>query len=100
MSQGQLEISHEAAQKVRTAFDDAQEDLEANASTMPSSGSYGGGEIHITFALSTFADASGTFGQAASYGSTTIHDGVDLISGVDEQAAANIRTVAEAMPDE
>lgn len=42
MSQGQLEISYEAARKARSAFDDAQEDLEANASTMPSSGSYGG----------------------------------------------------------
>ena len=42
MSQGQLEINYEAARKARSAFDDAQEDLETNASTMPSSGSYGG----------------------------------------------------------
>lgn len=99
MSKKQLKIDYDAAQQVKTAFDNAEEDLEANANTMPSSGKYGEGETYITFALSSFAEASGVFGQAASYGFTAIRDGVDAISGVDSDTAANIRKLAKEMPD-
>ena len=43
LSSKQLKIDYDAAQKVKTAFDNAKKDLEENASTMPSSGEYGDG---------------------------------------------------------
>ena len=98
-SKEQLKIDYDAAQKVKTAFSDAEQDLEANASTMPSSGKYGEGETYIAFALSSFAEASGCFGQAAEYGSTAIRDGVDAISGVDENTSNNIQKLAKEMPN-
>ena len=100
MSKEQLKIDYDKAQEVKTAFDLAQDDLEANADTMPSSGKYGEGETYITFALSSFAEASGTFGQAASYGFSAVRDGVDAISGVDSDIAANIRKLAKEIPDD
>ena len=57
------------------------------------------GDTYITFALTNFADTSGTFGQAAEYGSNAIRDGVDAISGVDNDTAANIRQIAKEMPN-
>jgi len=51
------------------------------------------------FALSSFAEASGSFGQAAEYGSTAIRDGVDAISGVDENTSNNIQKLAKEMPN-
>lgn len=99
MSNKQLKIDYDAAQKVKTAFDNAEEDLEANADTMPSSGKYGEGDTYITFALTNFADASGTFGQAAEHGSTAIRDGIDSISGVDNSTAENIRQLAKDTPN-
>lgn len=99
LSNKQLKIDYDAAQKVKTGLDNAEEDLEANADTMPSSGKYGEGDTYITFALTNFADTSGTFGQAAEYGSNAIRDGVDAISGVDNDTAANIRQIAKEMPN-
>ena len=57
MGNKQLKIDYDAAQKVKTGLDNAEEDLEANANTMPSSGKYGEGDTYITFALTNFADA-------------------------------------------
>lgn len=99
MGNKQLKIDYDAAQKVKTGLDNAEEDLEANANTMPSSGKYGEGDTYITFALTNFADASGTFEQAASYGFTAIRDGVDAISGVDSDTADNIRKLAKELPN-
>lgn len=99
MSKEQLKIDYNAAQEVKTNFELAQDDLEANHKTMPSSGKYGEGETYITFALSSFAEASGTFGQAAGYGSTAIRDGVNALGEVDSDTANNIRKLAKEMPD-
>lgn len=100
MSKEQLKIDYDEAQEVKTAFDLAQDDLEANADTMPSSGKYGEGETYITFALSSFAEASGTFGLATGYGSTAIRDGVNALGEVDNDIAENVRKLAEDMPNE
>ena len=80
MGKEQLKIDYDEAQEVKTAFDLAQDDLEANAGTMPSSGKYGEGETYITFAA--------------------VRDGVDAISGVDSDTAANIRKLAKEIPDD
>ena len=96
----QLKIDYDAAQKVKTAFDNAKKDLEENANTMPSSGEYGDGEVYIAFALSSFGEASGAFGLATGYGSTAIRDGVDALGEVDNDIAENVRKLAEDMPNE
>lgn len=100
MSSKQLKIDYDAAQKVKTGFDNAKKDLEENAESMPSSGKYGDGEVYIAFALSSFAEASGAFGLAAGYGSTAIRDGVNAFGEVDSDTANNIRKLAEEMPDD
>ncbi len=100
LSNKQLKIDYDAAQKVKTAFDNAKKDLEENANTMPSSGEYGDGEVYIAFALSSFGEASGAFGLASGYGSTAIRDGVNALGEVDKDTAENIRKLAEEMPSE
>ena len=100
LSSKQLKIDYDAAQKVKTGFDNAKKDLEENAESMPSSGKYGDGEVYIAFALSSFAEASGAFGLAAGYGSTAIRDGVNAFGEVDSDTANNIRKLAEEMPDD
>lgn len=100
MSNKQLKIDYDAAHKVKTAFDNAEEDLEANANTMPSSGEYGDAEIYIAFALSSFGEASGAFAIATEYGSTAIRDGVNTLGEVDNDTAENIRKLAVEIPNE
>lgn len=99
MSQQQLKVNYNVVQKVKNAFTDAEKDLTVNAKDVPASGKYGEGEAYITVALTSFAEASGTFGQAAEYGATAIRDGVDSLGDVDADVADNIRKLAEEVPN-
>ncbi|WP_143222669.1 hypothetical protein [Actinomyces oris] len=99
MTQKQLKVDYDAAQKVKNAFIDAESDLTANTESIPTSEKYGEGETYITFALTSFGEASGTFGQAADYGATAIRDGVSSLGDVDAETAANIRKLAEETPN-
>ncbi|WP_127841821.1 hypothetical protein [Actinomyces wuliandei] len=91
----QLEIDYAAASQVARSFDNAQDSLEANAATMPSSVNGGEGTGYIAYALTLFAEAAGTFGQAAAHGASSTRTGVDLVSGVDEDVAADLRALAQ-----
>lgn len=93
-----LQFEYDAATYIKARFYTAQHDLEEDASTIPSEVDGGEGTQYIEHMIAQLADDTGTLAQAAALGGENMESAIDLVTGVDEDAAQTFRRMEQEMP--
>lgn len=94
----EFRFDYDMALAIARKFATAQDDLEANESTMPDSVDAGDGSTYITSMISQLAVDAGTLALAAELGNTNMKSAIDLVTGADDDVAQTFRDMEEDMP--
>lgn len=93
-----LQVDYDIAQSISSDLRAAKTDLEEDESTMPSDVDGGDGTEYILNMIAQLAEEAGIIAQASELGASKMSTGIDLVSGVDESVAAELREMEGNIP--